>query len=402
MTAKADILVIGKGLVGAAAARYLSAGSRKVVLAGPDEPGAGETPQVYAAHYDQARVQRQIGWERIWTDLNMASVRAYEELQRSTGIRFHQTPGCLYVNPYGSDDYLAQADALLQKGTVAGQMLQTVEEIEALFPCFRFPVSCKGMFEPAPSGYINPRALVKAQCIAAEKQGCRIIRSVVSRLDRVGEGFVAHAGEHRIEAAQVLVATGSFANHLGILKESVAMRSKGETVLLARLSERDAADLKGMPSLLYEWNEKDIEGVYVLPPVAYPDGGIYLKIGANFPEDPVFHDLEAVQTWFHSGDSERFAPRLEHMLKSILPGVQWIETVTKRCIVSYTPHRRPYIGQTREQGLYVAGGCNGYSAMCSDAMGMVAAELVSTGRYPADFSEADLRLAYGTSVDHHG
>lgn len=395
MMIKADILVIGNGLVGAAAARHLSARSRNVVVVGPDEPLPGEQPLVQAAHYDQARVQRQIGWEKVWTDLNLASVRAYAELERTTGIRFHHAPGCLYVNPYGYDEYLAQAGPQLGNGSVAGELFDTHDGIEARFPFFRFPVSSVGMFETAPSGYINPRLLVKAQGLAAEMQGCRFIRSTVLELDRVGGGFVARTSDDvKVEAREVLVATGSFANHLGILKEPVAMRSKGETVLLARLSERDAAHLRDMPSLLYEWNEKDIEGVYVLPPVAYPDGGVYLKIGANFPEDPVFHDLGEIQAWFHSGDSERFAPRLGHMLRNIMPGVEFHETLTKRCIVSYTPGKKPYIGRTREEGLFLAGGCNGYSAMCSDAMGRLAAELIITGAYPEGFSGDDLALKY--------
>lgn len=392
---RADILVIGKGLVGAAAAKYLALSGKNVVVVGPDEPMPDMNPLVHAAHYDQARVQRQIGWEQVWTNLNIASINAYGMLERTTGIRFHRTPGCLYVDPYGGDKYLEQAETFLKTGIVAGEMLNDARKIESLFPFFRFPDTSVGMFETAPSGYIDPRALVKAQCVAAENNGCRIIRSTVTGLDRRTEGFVARLHDGQIiEASEVLVATGSFANHLGILREQVAMRSKGETVLLAKLSEREVAELATMPSLLYEWDSGDMEGVYVLPPVAYPDGGMYLKIGANFPEDPAFHHIEEVREWFREGDSERFAPRLERMLHDLLPDLKWTETTTKRCIVSYTPSRRPYIGRTWEKGLYLAGGCNGYSAMCSDAMGRVAAGLMGTGDYPEGFSEAELGLEY--------
>lgn len=393
--ARVDYLVIGKGLVGAAAAKYLASSGKTVVVVGPDEPAAGESPLVYAAHYDQARVQRQIGWEQVWTNLNIASINAYGALEEASGIRFHRTPGCLYVDPYGGDKYFEQAETFLRTGIVSGQMLRNGRAIESLFPLFRFPEKSVGMFEAAPSGHIDPRALVKAQCVIAENNGCRIVKSTVTGLDRKAEGFIAHLQDgQKIEAGEVLVATGSFANHLGILSEPVAMRSKGETVLLARVSEKDAAQLTEMPSLLYEWDSGEIEGVYVLPPVAYPDGGIYLKIGANFPEDPTFKHIEEVRDWFRAGDSERFAPRLEQMLRSLLPAVQWTETTTRRCIVSYTPARRPYIGRTRERGLYFAGGCNGYSAMCSDAMGRVAAALMGTGEYPKGFSETELGLEY--------
>jgi glycine/D-amino acid oxidase-like deaminating enzyme len=395
MGTRFDILVIGKGLVGSAAARHLTLGSRSVAVIGPNEPQPGEDPLVQAAHYDQARVQRSVGWEQVWTDLNMESVRSYAELERSTGIKFHHTPGCLYVNPYGGDAYLEQAIPKVRSGLIVGREYNKANEIGNDFPFFKFPERSVGLFESAPAGYIDPRSLVRAQCVAAEKQGCTIINATVVGLERESSGFVTITQDgSSFMADKVLVATGSFANHLGILKEPVALRSKGETVLLTRVSERLARDWSSMPSLLYECNEADIEGVYLLPPVLYPNGGIYLKIGANFPEDPVFTDLEEVRDWFRSGNSDRFAPRLRSMLSEIVPRLPLGETMTKRCIVSYTPVRRPYIGRTHEEGLYLAGGCNGYSAMCSDAMGQVAATLMAEGRYPEGYSEDKLGLIY--------
>ena len=390
-----DFMVIGKGLVGSAAARYLSRQVASVVVVGPDEPSDGREPLVQAAHYDQARVQRSIGWEQVWTDLNMASVCAYPELERITGVKFHQTPGCLYVDPNGGDDYLEQAIPMLRSGLVRGREYSNGSAIVRDFPFFRFPERSAGMFESDPAGYIDPRSLVKAQCIASLNQGCVFVNDTVIGLERKPGYFVARTEDGRsFLAKKVLVATGSFANHLGILRTPVALRSKGETILLARIDDVVAGSWMTMPSLLYEWDEEDIEGVYLLPPVVYPDGVIYLKIGANFPEDPVFTELEAVRDWFRSGDSDRFAPRLKAMLRKIIPGLPLGETLTKRCIVSYTPDRRPYIGRTDEDGLYFAGGCNGYSAMCSDAMGSVAATLMSEGRYPTEYMEGFLRISY--------
>ena len=390
-----DILVIGKGLVGSAAARYLSRGPLKVAVVGPDEPLPGQDAIVHAAHYDEARVQRSIGWERVWTDLNIDAAKAYPELERSTGVKFHHTPGCLYVDPYGGDDYLDQALPILRAGWISGRNYPAGEDIAGDFPYFRFPGKSAGLFEAAPAGYINPRALVRAQCHAAAQQGAVLYRDTVMGLERRPEGFIARTRNgQEIRAGKVLVATGSFANHLGILKKPVALRSKGETVLLVPVREQLSREWSAMPSLLYEWDEDDIEGVYLLPPVTYPDGVTYLKIGANFPEDPVFTGLPEIQDWFHTGDSDRFAPRLKAMVRDLIPGLPLDGSMTKRCIVSYTPDRRPYIGTTLEPGLFLAGGCNGYSAMCSDAMGRVAANLMTEGTYPEGYGEAELALTY--------
>ena len=53
------IIVIGRGLVGSAAGRHLSALTDGVVVLGPDEPTdrAAHTG-VFASHYDEGRITR--------------------------------------------------------------------------------------------------------------------------------------------------------------------------------------------------------------------------------------------------------------------------------------------------------------------------------------------------------
>ena len=72
-----DVIVIGKGLVGSAATKYLSASQKNVALIGPDEPADYNNAIVFASHYDQARVQRLIGKDEAWTKLNIDSAKQY-------------------------------------------------------------------------------------------------------------------------------------------------------------------------------------------------------------------------------------------------------------------------------------------------------------------------------------
>ncbi|MEO7961277.1 MAG: hypothetical protein ABIR19_07015 [Ginsengibacter sp.] len=41
--------------------------------------------------------------------------------------------------------------------------------------------------------------------------------------------------------------------------------------------------------------------------------------------------------------------------------------------------------------MYVAAGGNGYSAMCSDALGSIAAHAVINGSFPDGFNESDFK-----------
>jgi sarcosine oxidase len=391
-----DIIVIGKGLVGAATAKYLAKSGQKVAVIGADEPKAHETPLVYASHYDQARVQRIVGKDEAWTKLNADAVQAYPTIQQESGIDFHKGVGCLYVNPYGEDEYLKNLPALAQKFNVSYRLFDHNTAQGEFFRAFHFPEKSVGVLESSPSGYINPRLLVRAQLHLFEQQGGAVMADTVIHLSRTNEDafMLKTASGQTFFAPKVVVATGSFINHLDLLPQKLDLKTKSEVVLLVKIAEKMLANYANMPSLLYEMDEDETEGIYVLPPVQYPDGHFYLKIGANSPDDLFFEDLEAIQDWFRAGNDALYAPALIRAIQKILPALGLENVLTKKCIISRTAHGRPYIGATQQNGLFVAGGCNGYSAMCSDAMGKVAAHVVQHNVLPAGYAPDAFEIRY--------
>jgi sarcosine oxidase len=389
-----DIIVIGKGLAGAAAAKYLCASPLKVAVIGADEPRDNHAAQVYASHYDQARVQRMIGKDAVWTRLNHDSASQYEAIQQESGLQFHAGVGCLYVNPYGQDDYLKHAPALAEEFGISCRLLATEKACDGYG--LTFPAKSVGLLEAAPAGYLNPRLLIQAQLEIFKNRGGTIFSDTVMDLYKTPDGRFAlktHSGS-TFFAANVLVATGSFMNHLNILPQKVHLTSKSEVVLLVKVDQQKVEEYASLPSLLYEIDEADAEGVYMIPPVKYPDGNYYLKIGCNSPYDLYFDSLEQIQDWFRHGKTEKYAAALLHVVHDIFPGLNLDCTLTKKCIISRTPTGRPYIGETPLKGLYLAGGCNGYSAMCSDAIGRVAAHFVLHGAAPSPYPADGFRIVY--------
>ena len=52
-----EFIVIGRGMMGAAAARHLTLEGKRVALIGPEEPSDRLAHQgVFASHYDEARI----------------------------------------------------------------------------------------------------------------------------------------------------------------------------------------------------------------------------------------------------------------------------------------------------------------------------------------------------------
>ena len=384
-----DTIVIGKGLIGSAAAKYLSRTQKYVAAIGPDEPTDVATAVVFSSHYDQARIQRLIGTDAVWTMLNLQSANQYPGLQKESGINFHTKQGCLYVNPAGQDEYLEQAPLLAKQFNIQYKPFENNHLLKRSYPDYAFPALSKAMFEGSPSGYINPRLLIQAQLSAVKKNSGTLINGVAKEIIHNNGIYKITTVQGEVyESKKVLLAPGAFVNFFNLITKKLALILKSETIILARVSEAEANRLSTLPSLLYEITTPELQNIYLIAPVQYPDGKYYIKMGCNTPEDIYFNKLQDIQRWFKDGNSDLQLGKLKKALLNIMPGITIENFITNRCIIAYTKHGKPYIGPVNNNGLFVAAGGNGYSAMCSDALGKVAARLVLDGVFREEYSAA--------------
>ena len=90
------------------------------------------------------------------------------------------------------------------------------------------------------------------------------------------------------------------------------------TIVLMEVNATEVARLHGMPSLIYK--PRDATGhCYILPPIQYPNGKYYLKIGGGDPDDPTLYSLAELQGWFRGTGSESAAHHLTAKLRAIVP-----------------------------------------------------------------------------------
>ena len=82
-------IIIGRGMMGAAAARHLSAMIEGVALIGPSEPVERKNHHgVFASHYDEARITRTFDDNIVWATLAARSLDRYAEIEAKSGISF--------------------------------------------------------------------------------------------------------------------------------------------------------------------------------------------------------------------------------------------------------------------------------------------------------------------------
>ncbi len=386
-----DTIVVGKGLFGVAATRYLSQRGQRVLVIGPDEPADWQThPGVFASHYDQGRITRQLSYDPVWSQLAADAIAGYQDLETAAGVDFHVPVGVLFVAPHGvGQDYLAVARQIAGSLGVDYKSLPDEAALAARFPFLRFPASSHGLYEPAPAGYINPRDVIRAQLTAAKQHGTRVIPELVKDVSETADHVTVTTlvGE-RYTAARVLVAAGAFTNCHSLLPKPLALRVKSETIILARVTEEEARRLAAMPCVINEIQSPLLEGIYLLPPIRYPDGRYYIKMGCDTAADQWLPDLAAMRNWMISGKSDGMLAAMREALEAIIPGLQAEAYQTKRCLITYTPHGKPFIDRLGER-LFVATGGNGSSAKCADTIGRLAADLVQKGEWNAAGYQAE-------------
>lgn len=389
-----ETIIVGRGLIGSAAAKYISRSRKNVALIGPDETTVLEQGIVYASHYDRARIQRIAGKDPIETLLNLQSAEQHRELEKESNIQYYVADGCLLVSPDDTDDLLNNYKEVSKSFNIDYQIFDNVSKLNAFNADLHFPFSAKGIYEHAPSGHINPRQLVKAQSTVFEKNGGKIFNNTVGTISlEDGSIRITCTDKQVFYAKKVLLAPGAFVNFLQLLEKKLALKVKSETTIWVKVREQEAQRLSCLPPLLYKIKEPEIDDIYLIKPLRYPDGNYYLKMGANIPNDIYFNTLPDIQEWIRNGNKVDSRPILVKALKSLLPKISILEVHEKRCIVCYTKHNKPYIGQIGK-GLFVAAGGNGYAAMSSDALGKIAASVLLENRFPTPFSAKDFEPVF--------
>lgn len=391
-----DVAVIGNGMMGAAASRYLSQSGLRVAAIGPGEPSDWQAHDgVFASHYDQGRITRIVDADPVWATLAARSIAEYPTLAQQSGIRFHEPVGCLRVSadPGLPGDTL---DASTEIGRERGAQLGSLKgaQLSEHFPFLGFPDSAASTHETGGAGYVNPRSLVQAQLTCAAQQGATVLRETAVALERKEGAWHVRTdagGTHR--AQRVLLATGAFTNGL-LAERPLDLRPKAVTILLARISESEAQRLASMPSIIYRLlPHETLVSIYCLPPVRYPDGSIYIKIGGTFHDAIWVHSQAELREWFHGPGSVDRSEDVRDVLLGMLPGLRAEAFDTRPCTVTYTAHDRPYVDQL-EEGLFVAAGGCGAAAKSSNEIGRIAALLVENDGWSYDLPAETFRAVF--------
>ncbi len=383
MKSAVDVIVVGLGPIGAGALRRAAASGARCAGIGQPEPASfHDHPGMFASHYDSGRVTRHVDPRFEWAELARRAIADYPHLEATSGIAFHHPSSVLYAtdDPATVEAIDRIAHGLATHGIEIERRTGSGDERIAL------PHGVTVFREGPPAGHVDPRRMIAAQLATAERAGAEVVRAIVTHLAHDGhrwrvslddgrsmtaEGIVLAAGPHTDELVGALRPPPSVAPELSV---------RGETVVTAVLDGDEQARLAGLPAVLSPVDHPAFADVYAVPPTAYPDGTVRLKLGATRHAPFRLDDRSARTGWMRGDRHASELDDLRRLTEALVPGMRALRWETKPCLLTDTPTDLPYVDHLAV-GLVIAAGCNGYAAKSGDAIGAVAADLLLAGRW---------------------
>jgi sarcosine oxidase len=389
-----EVVVVGAGMFGSAAGKYLSRAGADVLVIGPAEPDEATPIDQYSfgAYFDQARITRRLGWDPVWQALDARSLERFRDIEAESGSTFFSECGSLILMAksieHRTGDMLRQGD----QDAIQVERL-SAEALQQALPMLSLPAlagGVEGLFERQQAGYLNPRQLVKAQLSLAERAGGQLLRAAVVgvRKEQASGRWrlsVDHGGQHvEIGAERVLIASGAMTNQNNVLPAGpeLAVHVFSEPNLLFQVDQEQLALFTGLPPVVTidpDDSGNSNQSIYLLPPIRYPDGNSYVRIGPGM--QPIVEELHSTAEMLSWCAGQRVtaeqADFLSSMARLLLPDLRPTGVREACCLIDKTPSRYPYIGHLDEDQTYtVAVGGNGHGARGSDEIGRIASSLV--------------------------
>ena len=375
---RADVVIIGGGIVGCSIAYHLTReGITDVVLLERKQLTSGTT-------WHAAGLVGQLRASRNLTELAKYTTGLFEGLEKETGqaTGLRQNGSISIALTDGRLEELMRGASMAKNFGLEVQVISTGEIRERL-PHYNMESVKGGVFLPK-DGQVNPIDVTQALAVGAKSRGARVFENtkVTRVLVENGKAVGVETPDGTIMADKVVIASGMWSRDLG--------RSIGVNIPLHACEH------------FYIVSEPIAELPRNMPVVRVPDECTYYKedagklmIGAFEPKAKPWggggiDDEHAFVTL--PEDMEHFEPILAHAINRVplleTAGIQLFFNGPE----SFTPDVRYYLGEAPEvKNVYVATGFNSIGIQSSGGAGLVLAKWIKNGHPPMDVNGMDIR-----------
>jgi len=364
-------------MFGSAAAKYLAMKNKRVLMIAPMQ-------SKYHAHNDQSRLYRfqESDVDGFWSIVSKSSISRYNLI----GGSFHSPVGYIGISIGNSPWLRGQCNGI--------QELSPPFDQYGINSSLSSECSIKVFTQSENAGILDPIKLVNRQRHLFEENGGKILNATVDSVVEYkddGSVYVRTSDGKIIKGFTVLVCSGCMVNTIPIKVNDEALILVPDAILKTQavvLFEIAEDDVKKLPtqSMIFagptkgEVKEDLYDSCYCVPPLKYPDGKFYLKIGHGKELELVIDSKDAtkIRAWYDKGGSkdEEIMKTMTYMFNKLFSHVTPLSAhIVNGGITVDTANGIPNISM-RSSRIGVCVGCNGYGAKGSDEVGKIAAEMM--------------------------
>ncbi len=378
LPARADVVIIGGGIVGASIAYHLGKiGITNTVLLERKQLTSGTT-------WHAAGLVGQLRASRNLTELAKYTTGLFEGLENETGqaTGFKQNGSISIALTEGRMEELKRGASMAKNFGLSVDVIST-GEIKERVPHYNMENVAGGVFLPK-DGQVNPIDVTQALAAGARSFGVRIFENtkVTRIIVEKGAAVGVETADGTVMCDKVVIAAGMWSRELG--------RSIGVNIPLHACEH------------FYIVSEPIAELPRNMPVVRVPDECTYYKedagklmVGAFEPQAKPWggggiDDEHAFVTL--PEDMEHFEPILANAINRVplleSAGIQLFFNGPE----SFTPDNRYYLGEAPEvKNVYMATGFNSIGIQSSGGAGLVLASWIKNGHPPMDVNAMDIR-----------
>lgn len=374
----ADVIVVGLGAMGSAAAYQLARRGAKVLgidrFAPPHEQGSS---------HGETRITRQATGEGDeYIPIVRRSHQLWREIEADTGADLFLQCGGLVLSGAQSRhptkiDFMGRTIGLAQRHGIEHEVL-SAGEVRNRFPQFILDGDERGYFEPG-AGLLYPERCISAQLSGAERAGATIrVDEMVRAVRPVGSGVRVETDRGAYEAGAALICAGPWTP--GLVPEGLEHMTLHRQVL--NWYEADSpSDYDPSRFPVFIWLHGSAgEQCYGFP---VPPGSTGLKVATEHFEASVTQPEEVLR---EVDPSETERTYREHVAGR-LRGVRAHCLEAKTCIYTLAPDGRFVIdGHPDSDRITVVSACSGHGFKHSAAIGEALAERLLDGRSTLDLN----------------
>jgi len=368
-----EVIVIGAGGVGSAAAYYLSKAGKQVLLL-----EQFELNHQNGSSYGHSRVIRYTYDNPVYVDLMRDAYPLWFEVQAEADEPLYVKTGGLDFGFPETDTFQRMKASLDASGLDYEHLSEA--EIAQRYPQFSLEDGMEGLFH-ADSGLLRASRCVLAHTRLAQDRGATVMdQTPVLSVTPTAYGVEVRTDHERYTCDRIVLTAGSWAKGL-LADQGIDLPLKIMPCQLAFYQPENAADFEPgkFPVFFAHMNGDYGEMPYGIP---HEDPSIGLKITTFYGWDTVERPSDVDYT-----PSLEWTERVRGFASQFIPAAAGPLLHTRRCLYTLTPDKHFVVDQHPSHPQVVIGaGFSGHGFKFTTLMGKMLADLAINGSTPHDTS----------------